>query len=435
MALDEKRRQKKLAKRSAKRKAHRSEIQHKSTALGAAYSPTQAAQFPLHECLVSEQLFELGIGNALLSRFLPNGELAVAVFLLDVYCLGVKTAFYRITSPQEYVLNRSALGESATFRPVDPACLHKLVEAAVDYARSLGLEPDADYARTAKLFGDIDAAACPEQYAFGHEGKPFYITGPRDSPAKVRRILDTLQRRLGPEGFDFLIGAPTSDGDIDADLEEAEAEQAESALEQLGYEITDEPLGDSSYARLPETHHERIQAIYEQLQAEQPQEVLAELPALIEQYPDVPQLYNHLYTAYHLAGDRAGAERVLAETLQRFPDYLFGRVSYAVECLQQDKPERIPEIFDDKLDLRLLYPERKRFHVSEVMGFYTVLAWYLITQGDRVQAERYYQLLREIDPDHRNTHMIAHMLYPPELMSRLRDLLRRAGRKARKSDR
>ena len=82
MTLDEKRRQKKLAKRAAKRKVQRAGKQLKSSA-ASGHSPAQTARFPIYACLVPDNLFELGLGNVVLSRSLPSGDLAVAGFLLD----------------------------------------------------------------------------------------------------------------------------------------------------------------------------------------------------------------------------------------------------------------------------------------------------------------------------------------------------------------
>jgi hypothetical protein len=208
MALDEKRRQKKLAKKSAKRKAERADKRIK-TSIGGGYSPIQAAHFPIHDCRVPENLFEIGIGNVMLTRSLPNGDLALAAFLLDVYCLGVKNAFYRIVSAESYALHLAELGEHGRLDPVHPSCLRKLVEGAAEYARDLGFAPHPDYARAAKLFGNIDPAACPVTYTYGKDGKPLYISGPRETPAQSRRILDTLARRLGSEGFHFMAEAGT----------------------------------------------------------------------------------------------------------------------------------------------------------------------------------------------------------------------------------
>jgi tetratricopeptide (TPR) repeat protein len=156
-----------------------------------------------------------------------------------------------------------------------------------------------------------------------------------------------------------------------------------------------------------------------------PKKAIAILQPLIEQYPDVPQLYNYLHIAYQSLGDRDNAQRVLKETLERFPDYLFGRIAYATDCLQRGEPEKVPEIFDGKFELKLLYPERKRFHLSEVLGFYSVMAWYFHTQGEPDRAETYYELMRQLDPKHRNTQFIKRLLYPSRLDTLLGGLLNR----------
>jgi len=83
----------------------------------------------------------------------------------------------------------------------------------------------------------------------------------------------------------------------------------------------------------------------------------------------------------------------------------------------------VSEIFAGKYELQLLYPERERFHISEVMGFYTVMAWYFHARGKREQAETYYKLLRQIDPKHHNTRLIKQMLYPSRLRTWLREKL------------
>ena len=54
--------------------------------------------------------------------------------------------------------------------------------------------------------------------------------------------------------------------------------------------------------------------------------------------------------------------------LKRFPDYLFGRLAYARDCLERGDLDKVSEIFEGKFDLKLLYPDRERFHVSEVLN-------------------------------------------------------------------
>ena len=414
MALDEKRRQKKLAKKAAKRKAKLASLKP-WLSTGGGLSPAQAAPYPLHECLVPEELFKIGIGNVILTRSLPHGDFAMAGFLVDVYCLGVKNALYHVVSAQDYAVHLQQFEASAgRFERVHPSCLRKLVEGAVDYARQLGFAPHPDYAQAAKLFGDIEAAACPVRYTYGQDGQPFYISGPHESPAQSRRIIDTLSRRLGPDRFHFMTALGAA--------ENASALQAPAAdLIAVDYEITDEPLSQPAYARLPQLVKEQLNTFYDGgMLLQKPQEAVAILQPLIERYPDVPQLYNYLHIAYQQLGDKDNSQHVLQETLTRFPDYLFGRIAYATDCLQRGEPEKVPEIFDNQYELKLLYPERERFHISEVMGFYTVLAWYFHTQGERDRAETYYKLLRQLAPEHRHTRFIEQLLFPSRLKKWLR---------------
>ena len=212
MALDARKRQQKLAKKAAKRKAVVATKKSLGEMGGLASRGRQVlptASAPIHECLVAESLFDIGIGNVIVSRKMPNGFIGAAFFLVDVFCLGIKDVVYDVLSPVEYDHRVSDL-EQETFRAIHPTCARKLVEEAEAYARDLGFSPHADYPRARQIFGDLDATACPTHYVFGRDGKPFFMSGPYDTPAKCRRIIDTLTRRCGPEGFHFVMagGAP-----------------------------------------------------------------------------------------------------------------------------------------------------------------------------------------------------------------------------------
>ena len=163
-----------------------------------------AAAAPVHETLVPSNLFEQGLGNLVFSRALPDGRIAMAVFLLDMYCLGAKNAFIAVVGRSEYGL-RLSRWSGERLQPVQPACFRKLVEGGVEYARELGFNPHPDYALASKIFGDVRSADCPTRFVYGHDGKPLYISGPNESPDQVRAIIEQLERRLGAGNFDFLV--------------------------------------------------------------------------------------------------------------------------------------------------------------------------------------------------------------------------------------
>ena len=207
MALDARKRHQKLARKAAKRRAvlaTKKYVGQGESFVARGGQTLPAADAPIHECLMPERLFDIGLGSVIVSRRLPNGFIGAAVFLVDVFCLGIKDAFYDRLAPAAYAQRVTHLRHE-TFKPIQPACARKLVEEAEAYARDLGFPPHPDYQRARQIFGDIDTTACPEHFVFGKDGQPFFMSGPSDTPARCRRILDTLTERCGPEGFHFMV--------------------------------------------------------------------------------------------------------------------------------------------------------------------------------------------------------------------------------------
>ena len=205
MAANPRKRQKKLERRSAKRKAkHHHLVRDKSA--GLPQRLTAAAGCPVLHSWATDSLWEKGMGWVGLSRQLPDGNIAFAVFLVDRYCLGVKDAMADILSRYEYDTRIAhKMRSEFTSKDISPAAGRKLVEAAVEYAHGLGLSPHADYHRAKLIFGAIDPAECTEQFEFGKDGKPFFIAGPFDSPRRCRQIQAVLERTRGSEGFHYLM--------------------------------------------------------------------------------------------------------------------------------------------------------------------------------------------------------------------------------------
>lgn len=168
------------------------------------------------------------------------------------------------------------------------------------------------------------------------------------------------------------------------------------------YEVTDEPIYDRRFRRLPQPVKDEIEALYEKAKRS-PWEAIPDLLEMIQLYPDLPMLYNFLTVAYGRAGQKEALERTIEENLRRNPDYLFARLNYAEILMARGEVERIPEIFENKLELTLLYPKRKRFHISEVINFTGIMGWYFVEVGQREIAEKHYELLKELDLHHEMT--------------------------------
>ncbi|MCP4070803.1 MAG: hypothetical protein GY742_03570 [Hyphomicrobiales bacterium] len=199
------------ARKQAKRKAILAAKKNQRT--NTALSPVRQARsasltFGVNYCAATANLFDIGIGYVIVGRSIPPAKVATAVFLVDVYCLGVKNAYYiDYTHEQLLTLIDKLAGDEGPMVDVTPECARKIVDGSVAYAREFGLPPHADYPAAYALFGDIDIDACPVEYEFGREGKPCFITGPNDTPAKIRKIMRTLNQSAGPDNFDFILGS------------------------------------------------------------------------------------------------------------------------------------------------------------------------------------------------------------------------------------
>ena len=158
-----------------------------------------------HEAIRPSSLFTDGIGWVVIARFKSRGErVEVGVFLVDVFCLGVKLAVYESTVAADYRIRvRDHYMKEFPMVETSPACARKLVERAVEYARDLGFVPHADYRKAARVFGGLVAGECPDEFTFGHQGKPFYRRGPRETEAEALEIVRHLHRRCGAGNYDY----------------------------------------------------------------------------------------------------------------------------------------------------------------------------------------------------------------------------------------
>src|ERR1019366_7063679 len=152
-----------------------------------------APHWPIVETLIPETLLSQGIGQLLITRRLPDGRLAVANLLVDVYCLGVKNAYWNIISEWEYDKLKRKVSELGTLHPVTPEYFAKLIYGAVEFAHAIGIAPHPDYGHARLLLAGIDPSLCADEFTFGKEGKPFYINGPYDSAEKIQVIMHKVK--------------------------------------------------------------------------------------------------------------------------------------------------------------------------------------------------------------------------------------------------
>ncbi len=198
-------RQQKLERKAAKRKAKQKAVRAAGTYSGHKAYLRQAATWPVLECWANQDWRDpTKLNQVILARRNPlTGEVAMASFLVDRACLGIKNALAaRFVTAQEFRTQYLAnAGRNQALSQVDVNLAAAIVKAGLEYAASLKFRPHRDYTEAAILLGDADPSAITETIAVGGpEGKPFFIAGPYDNPDK---IMAHLRRLLGPDEFHF----------------------------------------------------------------------------------------------------------------------------------------------------------------------------------------------------------------------------------------
>ncbi len=165
-----------------------------------------SGSWALHEVLLTKNWREMEeIIQILVARRAPTGQIAVAVLLVDLACLGIKRVIVDLyTSRIDYEEGiRYYISDSQEMVSADLNLVAKIIEEGYYYALDLGFQPDPDLEDALLVIGEADPGACAETIPLGGEdGKPLFIAGPHDN---AQAIMDKLTRKLGPEGFNYLV--------------------------------------------------------------------------------------------------------------------------------------------------------------------------------------------------------------------------------------
>ena len=150
---------------------------------------------PVDKCYVNSDWQEQGMAHAIVVRRRPDGKFALANYLVDTFCLGVKDAFWRTRLDdielKEIIDNYKG---RIDLEECSYATVHNLVLGAVEFAEEGGIEPCREWAvGQYGLDEDSDDIELIE-FDYGLDGQHFLNTRTRTEGAKY---LPILQAHLG----------------------------------------------------------------------------------------------------------------------------------------------------------------------------------------------------------------------------------------------
>jgi hypothetical protein len=224
MKKGEKKKQQKALKRRTERKA-----EHRVSRDAASVGPglrllREARGFPLLGCWTMPTWKETGIAPVVVARRQPDGLVLFATFLVDYYCLGVKSVYYNIDLPYTRFISEALPQMMMGERPleVEPGVAHEMIYGSIEYAARWGFRPHRDFRKGQLVLDPVEAHPITGEIEFGHEGKPLYVSGPHDNP---KAIINQLARTAGVGNFDYIVNIgepPPTDSWNEGEWEELE---------------------------------------------------------------------------------------------------------------------------------------------------------------------------------------------------------------------
>lgn len=205
MALSQKALQRKREKKKQVRQVK------KTTSISSAQNSVTPSTWPIYECRVPSTLWEIGMGHVVISRKSSQGDVAVGLYLIDIFCLGIKDCFIRMTDIIGYrELVQQISMNGGELELVDPIYANTLIHKIKKYAMQLGFKPHSDFAKAQKMLKDIPIDEAQE-FVFGKDGNPLYIPGPNESAADERRIMRTLVTHSEQENDERMLSLTVED--------------------------------------------------------------------------------------------------------------------------------------------------------------------------------------------------------------------------------
>jgi hypothetical protein len=173
--------------------------------------------------------------------------------------------------------------------------------------------------------------------------------------------------------------------------------------------ITNQAIEEEKWSEIPSMDKKSILKVNELIKKSPEKVNISELEAYKKKHPNVPTIYNYLSLIYRVTNQQEKYKNILFETLERFPDYIFGKTALCEYYLNNRDYSKIPVLLNNKFEISQHYPpETKVFHISAVRSFYFVVGKYFARIKKIEKAYKAYFLLYDLDKKHNMTISLRH---------------------------
>lgn len=192
----------------------------------------KARSMQIGKCYITPEWEDRGNADVIVSRKRSDGNLAVGMFLVDTFCMGVKDALYNTDmSPEEFNDMVRHMEEEAGLEEISYNEAHNLIYGSIAFAEEGGIEPTKSF-NLASYILEEDTDDIPLiEYEYGKDGKHFLVIYGNQIE---KQALNQLHITLGEGNFNYIY-------DLGEQFDDGEDDDYEDDLEKYSYEYPQYP--------------------------------------------------------------------------------------------------------------------------------------------------------------------------------------------------
>jgi hypothetical protein len=208
------------------------------------YITTRARTLPIYKCFVNSNWEESKMANVLVMRKHVNGNITMGMYLVDLFCLGVKDCDFTFNVPEAEVMERF---DNLPFEEIEYALAHNIIFAGHDFAQEFHINPYKDF-QVCKFILEEDNDNIPLiEIATGDaNGNPVLMT---DKGYTYKPIIEKLAKYAGEGNYHIAIHSSSGDedwNDEDWEVEDEDDEENDDDTEDADWEEVDKNDGKTN---------------------------------------------------------------------------------------------------------------------------------------------------------------------------------------------
>lgn len=185
------------------------------------------------------------------------------------------------------------------------------------------------------------------------------------------------------------------------------------------YQITSNAMPANEMDALPAEVNKELTKIHASIRKGKcSKSSIKKLEELHQRFPQVKVIANFLSNTYSFLRHPKSDEFV-EQMYKLYPDYLFACTNYADLCLRKGDTKTVKKIFKGDFDLRLLYPDRDLFHLSEFLAISSLACHYFAQIGDNEKVLTHYKVMHDLAPEHPVIKSTKKLFIVPDILNAL----------------